>query len=40
MKRPHFSVLDKSKLKSTFGIRVPYWTDSLKKCIKQLADNN
>ncbi|WP_308242272.1 dTDP-4-dehydrorhamnose reductase [uncultured Prevotella sp.] len=40
VKRPHFSVLDKSKLKSTFGIRVPYWTDSLKKCIKQLADNN
>ena len=40
VKRPHFSVLDKSKLKSTFGIRVPYWTDSLKKCIKQLVDNN
>ena len=40
VKRPHFSVLDKSKLKSTFGIRVTYWTDSLKKCIKQLADNN
>ena len=40
VKRPHFSVLDKSKLKSTFGIRVPYWTDSLKKCTKQLADNN
>ena len=40
VKRPHFSVLDKSKLKSTFDIRVPYWTDSLKKCIKQLADNN
>ena len=40
VKRPHFSVLDKSKLKSTFGIRVPNWTDSLKKCIKQLADNN
>lgn len=40
VKRPHFSVLDKSKLKSTFGIKVPYWTDSLKTCIKQLADNN
>ena len=40
VKRPHFSVLDKSKLKSTFGIRVPYWTGSLKKCTKQLADNN
>ncbi len=40
VERPHFSVLDKSKLKSTFGIKVPYWTDSLKTCIKQLADNN
>ena len=39
VKRPHFSVLDKSKLKATFGIKVPYWTDSLKVCIKQLAAN-
>ena len=38
VKRPHFSVLDKSKLKKTFGVRVPYWTDSLKVCIKQLAE--
>lgn len=37
VKRPHFSVLDKSKLKSTFGWKVPYWTDSLKICIKQLS---
>ena len=37
VKRPHFSVLDKSKLKSSFGVKVPYWTDSLKVCIKQLA---
>lgn len=36
VKRPHFSVLDKSKLKNTFGIRVPYWTDSLRLCIEQL----
>ena len=36
VKRPHFSVLDKSKLKKTFGWKVPYWTDSLKKCIAQL----
>ena len=34
--RPHFSVLDKTKLKQTFGVKVPYWTDSLKVCIKQL----
>lgn len=37
VKRPHFSVLDKSKLKQTFGFKVPYWTDSLKKCIAELA---
>ena len=36
VKRPHFSVLDKTKLKQTFGVKVPYWTDSLKACIKQL----
>lgn len=39
VKRPHFSVLDKSKLKKTFDIDVPYWTDSLKICIKQLTGN-
>lgn len=37
VKRPHFSVLDKSKLKRTFGWNVPYWTDSLKVCMKQLS---
>jgi dTDP-4-dehydrorhamnose reductase len=31
--RPKFSVMDKSKIKSTFGIEVPYWRDSLVKCI-------
>lgn len=36
VKRPAFSVLDKTKIKQTFGITVPYWTDSLKKCIKSL----
>lgn len=36
VKRPHFSVLDKKKIRDTFGIKVPYWTDSLKVCIKQL----
>lgn len=39
VKRPHFSVLDKTKLKKTFGFKVPYWTDSLKVCIKQLANS-
>ena len=40
VKRPHFSVLDKTKIKDTFGIEVPYWKDSLKKCIKELATEN
>lgn len=36
VKRPAYSVLDKTKVKETFGISVPYWTDSLKKCIANL----
>lgn len=36
VKRPAFSVLDKTKVKETFGIKVPYWTESLKKCMKNL----
>lgn len=36
--RPYYSVLDKSKIKSTFGITIPYWETSLQKCIAQLAD--
>jgi len=36
VKRPAFSVLDKTKIKQTFGITVPYWTDSLKKCINNM----
>lgn len=38
VERPHFSVLDKRKIKTTFGIEVPYWIDSLKKCISRLGD--
>ena len=34
--RPAYSVLDKTKIKTTFGVKVPYWTDSLKTCIKNL----
>ena len=34
--RPSYSVLDKTKIKDTFGITIPYWTDSLKKCIANL----
>ena len=36
VKRPAYSVLDKTKFKDTFGIKVPYWTDSLKKCIANI----
>ena len=34
--RPSYSVLDKTKIKDTFGIEIPYWTDSLKVCIQNL----
>ena len=34
--RPHFSVLDKTKIKQTYGIEVPYWEDSLALCVRQL----
>lgn len=34
--RPSFSVLDKTKIKETFGIKVPYWTDSLRVCVANL----
>lgn len=36
---PSYSVLDKTKIKNTFGIKIPYWTDSLKVCIKNLISN-
>lgn len=35
-KRPHYSVLDKTKIKETYGIDIPYWEESLNKCIKIL----
>lgn len=37
--RPHFSVLDKTRIKQTFGIRIPYWTDSLKRCIEEIENS-
>ena len=36
VKRPAYSVLDKTKIKETFGLKIPYWTDSLKHCIQNL----
>ena len=35
--RPHFSVLDKTKIKCTYGIEIPYWEDSLKECVSKLV---
>lgn len=35
--RPSYSVLDKTKIKKTFDIHIPYWTDSLKRCLAELA---
>jgi dTDP-4-dehydrorhamnose reductase len=37
-KRPHFSVLNKSKIKTDFKIEIPYWRDSLKDCIEKIKN--
>ena len=36
-KRPHYSVLDKTKIKKIYNTEVPYWEDSLKECIDALS---
>ena len=36
VKRPAYSVLDKTSIKEIFGVNVPYWTYSLKQCIKNI----
>ena len=36
VKRPAYSVLDKTKIKETFGLSIPYWTDSLRRCLAAL----
>lgn len=40
VKRPSYSVLDKKTFKETFGIKVPYWVDSLEVCIKNIKNHN
>ncbi len=35
-KRPYFSLLNKSKIKADFGLKIPYWRDSLKECLERL----
>jgi len=37
-KRPNYSVLDKSKIKNTFALEIPYWKDSLQVCIGKLSE--
>lgn len=36
VRRPAYSVLDKTKIKETFGLSIPYWTDSLRRCLSAL----
>lgn len=36
--RPHYSVLDKTKIKSVYGISIPYWEESLQHCIRRMTD--
>ena len=36
--RPHYSVLDKTKIKQTLGIEIPYWEESLAECIRELQN--
>lgn len=38
--RPHYSVLNKSKIKETFGIEIPFWVDSLELCLEKIIKNN
>ena len=38
VRRPHYSVLDKSKIRSTFGLSIPHWTESLRRCLERLDD--
>lgn len=38
--RPAYSVLDKTKIKQTFGLKIPYWTESLTVCLRNLGELN
>jgi dTDP-4-dehydrorhamnose reductase len=37
-KRPHFSLLDKDKIKKKFNIEVPFWKDSLDRCLTTMGE--
>ena len=36
VRRPHFSVLDKTKVKAAFGIKIPHWRQSLRRCVDEI----
>lgn len=38
--RPHYSLLNKAKIKQTFALSIPYWKESLQTCIKRLQEQN
>ena len=40
VKRPNFSVLDKTKIKETFNLQIPYWKYSLEKCVEMLKNSD
>jgi dTDP-4-dehydrorhamnose reductase len=40
VKRPQYSVLDKSKIKTDFKLEIPYWKDSLKDCMIKIKTNS
>ena len=40
VRRPAYSVLDKTLVKKTYGIKVPYWTDSLRKCLDLMGNED
>lgn len=37
-KRPHYSLLNKAKIKSTFNLEIPYWKDSLDECLRKMGE--
>lgn len=36
-KRPHYALLNKSKIKKTFDIKIPFWKDSLDECLRKIG---
>ena len=37
VERPRYSVLDKTKIKETFNLTIPYWRDALERCLERLG---